>query len=72
LQAYVYTKAAKIVGIEINSDFCNIQNKVVKKYNFQVCERSSRYASKSFSETLIHKLTASLILSLFILEEDIR
>lgn len=33
--AYVYTKAAKIVGIEINSDFCNIQNKVIKKYNFQ-------------------------------------
>lgn len=36
LQAYVYTKAAKIVGVEINADFCNIQNKIINKYNFQV------------------------------------
>jgi hypothetical protein len=55
LQAYVYTKAAKIVGIEINADFCSIQNKVIKKYNFQVCVSSNKHGSKLFSETLIHK-----------------
>ena len=36
LQAYVYTKASKIVGVEMNADLCNIQNKLIKKYNFQV------------------------------------
>lgn len=33
--AYVYTKASKIVGVEMNADLCNIQNKLIKKYNFQ-------------------------------------
>jgi hypothetical protein len=68
LQAYVYTKAAKIVGIEINADFCNIQNNIIKKYNFQVCVRSSRHGSKSFSETLIQKLIPFSVLSHFKLD----
>ncbi|GFG34682.1 hypothetical protein Cfor_10909 [Coptotermes formosanus] len=33
--AYVYTKASKIVGVEMNAELCNIQNKLIKKYNFQ-------------------------------------
>lgn len=37
LQACVYSKASKIVGVEINADFCNIQKKIIEKYNFQVC-----------------------------------
>jgi len=32
--AYLYTNAKKIIGIEKNSYFCNIQNDIVKKYNF--------------------------------------
>jgi hypothetical protein len=33
--AFVYTKASKIIGVEMNADLCNIQNKLIKKYNFQ-------------------------------------
>ncbi|GLH13918.1 Uncharacterized protein GBIM_18404 [Gryllus bimaculatus] len=33
--AFLYTRAAKIVGIEMNSDFCKLQREVIKKYNFQ-------------------------------------
>ncbi|KDR10605.1 uncharacterized protein LOC110837842 [Zootermopsis nevadensis] len=33
--ACVYSKASKIVGVEINADFCNIQKKIIEKYNFQ-------------------------------------
>ncbi|XP_046982734.1 uncharacterized protein LOC124552495 [Schistocerca americana] len=33
--AYIYTKATKIFGVEINKDFCNLQRDIIKKYNFQ-------------------------------------
>jgi hypothetical protein len=68
LQAYVFTKAAKIVGVEINADFCNIQNKIINKYNFQVCIGYDGQVSKTFHETLVHKLAAAFsFVRLFIL-----
>jgi hypothetical protein len=68
LQAYVFTKAAKIVGVEINADFCNIQNKIINKYNFQVCIGYDVQVSKTSHETLVHKLAAAFsFVPLFIL-----
>ncbi|XP_067012005.1 uncharacterized protein [Anabrus simplex] len=33
--AFLYSKAGKIVGIEMNSDFCKLQREIIKKYGFQ-------------------------------------
>lgn len=33
--AFVYSRASKIVGVEMNSDFCKLQREVIRKYNFQ-------------------------------------
>ncbi|XP_069671515.1 uncharacterized protein [Periplaneta americana] len=33
--AYVYSKAAVIVGVEMNGDLCKIQNSIVSKYKLQ-------------------------------------
>ena len=54
LQAYVYTKASKIVGVEMNADLCNIQNKLIKKYNFQVSLRFVWRGSDTYSDILSH------------------
>jgi hypothetical protein len=56
LQAYIYTKASKIVGVEMNADLCNIQNRIVKKYNFQVFMRFRGHVSDVFSDILSCKL----------------
>lgn len=31
-QAYVYTDARKIIGVEMNEEFCNLQNEIICKY----------------------------------------
>ncbi|XP_063216971.1 uncharacterized protein LOC134527895 isoform X3 [Bacillus rossius redtenbacheri] len=33
--AYLFSKASRIVGVEINSDFCKLQRDVIQKYNFK-------------------------------------
>ncbi|XP_024941582.1 uncharacterized protein LOC107268352 isoform X2 [Cephus cinctus] len=33
--AYMYTDAKKIIGVEMNKDFCELQSKIVHKYNMQ-------------------------------------
>jgi hypothetical protein len=59
LQAYVYTKASKIIGVEMNADLCNIQNNLIKKYNFQVPIRFIGRGSDMYSDILSHKLAPS-------------
>jgi predicted RNA methylase len=34
-QAYAYGSAPKVIGIEVNSHFCEIQQNVVTKYGMQ-------------------------------------
>nr|CAD7397821.1 unnamed protein product [Timema poppensis] len=34
-QAFLYTNAAKIIGVEINSDFCKLQTKTIRKHSMQ-------------------------------------
>lgn len=31
-QAYVYTDAERIIGVEMNEEFCNLQNEIIRKY----------------------------------------
>ncbi|KAM3919898.1 uncharacterized protein RB166_014376 [Leptodactylus fuscus] len=31
---YVYSSASKLEGVEINAEFCDLQEKIIKKYNF--------------------------------------
>ncbi|XP_066464526.1 uncharacterized protein [Eleutherodactylus coqui] len=31
---YVYSSASKLEGVEINAEFCNLQEKIINKYNF--------------------------------------
>ncbi|KAL0271198.1 UNVERIFIED_CONTAM: hypothetical protein PYX00_008369 [Menopon gallinae] len=33
--AYLLTPASKIVGVELNNEFCKLQEKIVQKYNFK-------------------------------------
>nr|CAD7424210.1 unnamed protein product [Timema monikensis] len=33
--AFLYTNAAKIIGVEINSDFCKLQTKTIRKHSMQ-------------------------------------
>nr|CAD7568784.1 unnamed protein product [Timema californicum] len=33
--AFLYTNAAKIIGVEINSDFCQLQTKTIRKHSMQ-------------------------------------
>ena len=47
-------KASKIVGVEMNADLCNIQNKLIKKYNFQVSLRFVGCGSDTYSYILSH------------------
>ena len=53
-QAFVYTKASKIIGVEMNADLCNIQNKLIKKYNFQVSLRFIGHGNDMYSDILSH------------------
>lgn len=32
--AYIYTSSPNIIGVEINSELCNFQSIIVKKFNF--------------------------------------
>lgn len=61
MQAYVYTKASKIVGVEMNAELCNIQNKLIKKYNFQVCIRFTVPVGDIFSDILSFKPAPSSV-----------
>ena len=54
----MYTKASKIVGVEMNADLCNIQNRLIKKYNFQVPVRFIGHGS----DILSCKLAPSTVL----------
>ena len=65
LQAYVYTKASKIIGVEMNADLCNIQNKLIKKYNFQVSLRFVGHCSDMYSDILSHKLAPFSVFFLY-------
>ena len=58
----MYTKASKIVGVEMNADLCKIQNRLVKKYNFQVPVRFVWRSSDMYSDILSHKLAPSSVL----------
>lgn len=34
-QAYAYTDAKRIIGVEMNDDFCKLQNSVISKHNLK-------------------------------------
>jgi hypothetical protein len=46
----------------MNADLCNIQNKLVKKYNFQVAIVFTGHGSDVYSDILSHKLAPSTVL----------
>lgn len=33
--AYLLTAASKIIGVELNSEFCKLQERIVQKYNYK-------------------------------------
>ena len=34
-QAYVYTDAKRIIGVEMNKEFCDLQNEIIRKFNME-------------------------------------
>jgi len=34
-KGYVYSQAKKVIGIEINDFFCNVQQEIIKKFGFE-------------------------------------
>ena len=35
LQAYLYTKSRRLVGIELNEELCVLQQRIINKHHFQ-------------------------------------
>ena len=47
--AYLYTKSSKIIGVEINKEFCKLQNNIIQKYGYS--DRVEIICNDIFSET---------------------
>ncbi|XP_077118929.1 uncharacterized protein LOC143774992 isoform X2 [Ranitomeya variabilis] len=61
---YIYSSASKLEGVEINAEFCELQEKIINKYNFS--DRIQVHHSDICSQkTLLHQADVVVLNNVF-------